>query len=150
MTCSDIVEDFSISLEQLRAWNPWVGSDCDNDAYAGIGEGEARPICIGVEKDGSSSSATSSPTKTTGTPTPTGTSSSTLPTTTPPAPTQPGIIEGCTEYYVAVDGDGCWAIADKNGIPLDSFYEWNPAGMLTCDVAVVSIVLMLIHMRSWD
>jgi hypothetical protein len=34
---------------------------------------------------------------------------------------------GCTKFYKIASEDGCWQIANDNGIPLDSFYAWNPA-----------------------
>jgi hypothetical protein len=34
---------------------------------------------------------------------------------------------GCTKFYKIASGDGCWQIANNNGISLDSFYAWNPA-----------------------
>jgi hypothetical protein len=34
---------------------------------------------------------------------------------------------GCTKFYKIASGDGCWQIANDNGITLDNFYAWNPA-----------------------
>lgn len=34
---------------------------------------------------------------------------------------------GCTKFYKVAGGDGCWAIANNNGISLDDFYAWNPS-----------------------
>jgi hypothetical protein len=34
---------------------------------------------------------------------------------------------GCTKFYKIASGDGCWQIANDNGISLDNFYAWNPA-----------------------
>lgn len=36
-------------------------------------------------------------------------------------------MTGCTEYHIAVSGDGCWDIATAYGISLTQFYDWNPA-----------------------
>jgi LysM repeat protein len=64
---------------------------------------------------------------------PTATPTSTKPPTTtstsvsPGAPTQTGIVAGCRKYYIAVSGDGCWAIANSQGINLSDFYAWNPS-----------------------
>jgi hypothetical protein len=32
----------------------------------------------------------------------------------------------CTKFYKVTSGDGCWQIANDNGISLDNFYAWNP------------------------
>lgn len=95
-------------MGDLVRWNTWIGeeSDCDAGLYAGLAEDAERGVCV---RDAAGS----------GTP----------PTepVEPLGPTQPGIVEGCLKYYVAASGDGCWAIADANGIDLADFYEWNPA-----------------------
>jgi hypothetical protein len=95
-------------VSDLLGWNSWIGSseaDCDAGLYAGLAAADQRPLCINGVGGGSPG------------PDP----------VTPPGPTQPGIVEGCQAYYLAVAGDGCWAIADSNGIPLDDLYAWNPA-----------------------
>lgn len=40
---------------------------------------------------------------------------------------QTGMTCGCTKFYKIASGDGCWQIANDNGITLDNFYAWNPA-----------------------
>lgn len=45
----------------------------------------------------------------------------------PPAPTQPGAVSGCSKWVVAESGDTCYQIADKFGISTDTFMAWNPA-----------------------
>jgi len=49
-------------------------------------------------------------------------------TVTPPAPTQSGIVAGCTEYYVVQSGDSCAAIETEFSITFAQFLAWNPAG----------------------
>lgn len=44
-----------------------------------------------------------------------------------PTPVQEGMVSGCKDFYLVQSGDGCWAIANANGIELTDFYEWNPA-----------------------
>jgi hypothetical protein len=34
---------------------------------------------------------------------------------------------GCTKFYKIASGDGCWQIANNNGISLENLYAWNPA-----------------------
>ncbi|OBW67138.1 MAG: putative cytosolic iron-sulfur protein assembly protein 1 [Aureobasidium pullulans] len=45
----------------------------------------------------------------------------------PSAPTQNGIVSGCTEWYTAKSGDTCSKIAAKFSIPIEQFMDWNPA-----------------------
>ncbi|KAL1305286.1 hypothetical protein AAFC00_002192 [Neodothiora populina] len=48
-------------------------------------------------------------------------------TAPPPAPTQTGIVSGCTKWYVAQSGDYCYLIADEYGLDVNTFMAWNPA-----------------------
>jgi hypothetical protein len=82
-------------------------------------------VCIGV-----SESVIVSPTATTVITTST-TSSGGVVT---PTPTQSGMVSGCTSFYLVVSGDGCWAIANDNGIELEDFYDWNPAIGTDCAI----------------
>ncbi|KAK2038552.1 LysM domain-containing protein [Colletotrichum somersetense] len=103
--CADIAEDKNITVSDLVKWNTWIGteSDCDKGLYANLDANAERGVCV--------KAGPGRPTE----------------PVEPPGPTQPGIVEGCQNYYVAVSGDGCWAIANANGIDLADFYEWNPA-----------------------
>nr|POE65960.1 hypothetical protein CFP56_57650 [Quercus suber] len=49
-----------------------------------------------------------------------------------PAPTQTGIIAGCSLYYVAQAGDDCIYIAGKFDISANDFITWNPAVGADC------------------
>ncbi|KAH0386804.1 carbohydrate-binding module family 50 protein, partial [Aureobasidium melanogenum] len=76
----------------------------------------------------SSSSTTSTPTSSTGTQTKsTGSSSVAVKVSTtcsgipPPAPTQNGIVSGCTQWYTAKSGDTCLGIAAKFNISNEQF-----------------------------
>ena len=54
-------------------------------------------------------------------------------TVIPPAPTQTGIVEGCTKWHTAQTGDYCYCVAKKYNIPLHTFMVWNPAvGIPNC------------------
>ncbi|KAH7304254.1 hypothetical protein B0I35DRAFT_414543 [Stachybotrys elegans] len=62
----------------------------------------------------------------------TGTAQPPATTTAPtpkPSPTQPGLIDTCTTFYMAVLGDTCIGIVNKNNgaFTLQDFYDWNPA-----------------------
>lgn len=45
----------------------------------------------------------------------------------PTAPTQGGIVSGCTQWYTAESGDTCLGIAEKFNISNEQFMAWNPA-----------------------
>lgn len=123
-SCEDMALDFNVTLSDFVRWNSWVGSGsgCSAALYAGLEGSEERPVCVGAGGGGGSDPITTgAPTTTTAAPVP-----------SPTAPTQPGIVAGCQKYYTAVIGDGCWAIANDNGISLDDFYAWNPAVGTDC------------------
>lgn len=122
-TCTQIASDAGVTVSDLSLWNPWVGSNCDDGLFKDLALNQQRPVCIGASSGGASPTTTPTTTSSTGT-TPTG--------VTPPAPTQSGIAPNCTKYYKAVAGDGCWAIANDNGITLEQFYAWNPVGESPC------------------
>ncbi|RMZ01361.1 hypothetical protein D0862_06405 [Hortaea werneckii] len=52
---------------------------------------------------------------------------STCNTAQPHAATQAGIVSDCTQWYVAQSGDYCYSVAERFGISVDTFMEWNPA-----------------------
>jgi hypothetical protein len=106
-SCQTIETAFDITFAQFFSWNPAVGSNC---GFFIIGDS----YCV---------SAPSSTTTTTSTST-----SSTAVT----APTQPGIVSSCTEYYITQSGDGCDTIESKFSISFAQFYAWNPAVGSNC------------------
>jgi hypothetical protein len=63
------------------------------------------------------------------------TSASATVTGTPkPAPTQPGLIASCTNFYFAVANDNCNKIVASYGtFTYDDFIAWNPAVGASCD-----------------
>lgn len=54
------------------------------------------------------------------------------PTSTVPLPAQAGIIDTCTSYYKALDGDDCSELASRFSFTLADFIQWNPAVDETC------------------
>lgn len=115
--CAGVATDFSITVDQLITWNPWVGSNCDLGLYAGLGPNDQNAVCVGVNSTEPTASATSGPSTTTS-------AGATA------APTQTGIVSTCTTYYTARSGDTCSGIAAMYTITFDQFYAWNPAGKL--------------------
>lgn len=106
--CSDIASDSHITVEQLTAWNPWIGPDCDTGIYANLGDTDFRAVCIGVNSTATNPSPTTSSVVT-------------------PSPVQSGIAKDCNTFYKVKSGDGCYDIAKSYGISLDVFYSYNPA-----------------------
>ncbi|KAF9874971.1 LysM domain-containing protein [Colletotrichum karsti] len=47
-TCFDIAEDERITLQQLKAWNPWAGDDCDKGLYTNLTGNKTRAICYNI------------------------------------------------------------------------------------------------------
>ncbi|KAL6399532.1 Peptidoglycan-binding lysin domain [Ilyonectria robusta] len=91
--------------------NPSVKTDC-----TGL---EAKVyVCIGIKAAATTVDKTTSTTS--------GNSGST------PSPVQDSIVSDCKDFYFVQADDGCWAIANTNGIDLADFYEWNPAVKSDC------------------
>lgn len=133
-SCEDMAEDQHTTVSDLVTWNPWIGtvSSCNEGIYANMSEAETdRPVCVEVKSalpiSSSTTIATTSPATTTTPATTATTTTTTSSSVAAPGPTQAGIVDGCRKYHIAVEGDGCWAIADANKVELDSFYSWNPA-----------------------
>ncbi|KAJ5175095.1 uncharacterized protein N7482_000972 [Penicillium canariense] len=51
---------------------------------------------------------------------------------TTPYPVQTGMVATCDEFYKVIADDSSVDIANANGIPVASFYTWNPAVETDC------------------
>ncbi|PYH97518.1 hypothetical protein BO71DRAFT_396087 [Aspergillus ellipticus CBS 707.79] len=107
---------FNISIADATTLNPWIGKDCDAGIWSALSSDGYEQLCVHKAQP---------PTTTTSTTTSSG-------GTRPPAPTQPRAIATCKKRHTVVQGDGCWAIANKYGITLDQFYSWNPGVGTSC------------------
>ncbi|KAF3002842.1 hypothetical protein E8E14_007637 [Neopestalotiopsis sp. 37M] len=126
-TCDSIVSRSGVALADFKVWNPAVGDACDGlepDFY----------VCISGVLDNSTSTivpTTTTAVSSTTTAVPTITTSASTTTNggvvATPTPIQDGMVSGCKEFYLVQPGDGCWAIANDQGIALSDFYLWNPA-----------------------
>lgn len=105
-SCSSIQTEYTITFAQLYEWNPAIGSNCEN-LWAGYA------YCVAI-----SGGSTTTPTITT---TPTA------------APTQTGMVEGCTQIYTVVSGDSCSSIQTQFSISFATFYSWNPSVGSNCE-----------------
>lgn len=123
-----VLAKFSITHKQFIDWDPAVSNDCVTNYWLG------QAYCVGLGGTAASSSTQVTPTPTPTAPTSSSSSSSGIPSSTTssaaeatPSPIQDGMVEGCKNFYLVKPGDGCWAIANDNGIELGDFYVWNPA-----------------------
>lgn len=58
LDCESVAKDASIKLKQLKAWNPWLESDCDPALAHGLDDGDYRAVCIGINATAETASAT--------------------------------------------------------------------------------------------
>ncbi|KAL4945991.1 hypothetical protein BDV06DRAFT_218700 [Aspergillus oleicola] len=109
-TCDSIAYDFDITVNDLLAWNTWIGPNCDTGVYANLSDVDTRTLCV----QAASTTTTLQP----------GTTTSSI------GPTPSGTAPDCTKYYTAVSGDSYYTIAQRFAITLEQFYAWNPTGKL--------------------
>jgi LysM repeat protein len=108
--CAAIASSKGISLSQLYAWNPNLGSDCS-------GLWSEYYICVSI--------VGVNPTSTTKTTTKTTTSTKGNGVSTPTS-IQAGMTSSCNKFHKVVSGDQCGTIASNAGITLANFLKWNP------------------------
>lgn len=104
VTCAEIAEDAQITVDQLMAYNPWIGSDCDSGLFAGMDESDVRAVCVGVNSTTSTAAVEGAP-----------------------APVRSGTPDNCSQYYLVQSGDECAKIQDVFSIDFATFYRWNPS-----------------------
>jgi hypothetical protein len=107
--CEKIAKKFgTFSASEFISWNPAVGDDC-NGIWA------KTYYCVGIP----------------GTPTAPVATATAAPTSTgspKPSPTQEGLIDTCTNFYLTVANDNCEKIAKKYGtFSAADFIKWNSA-----------------------
>ncbi|KAL2787767.1 hypothetical protein BJX66DRAFT_340850 [Aspergillus keveii] len=115
--CYNIAQDNAIPLSSFYDWNPAVKTDCS-------GLQASVYVCVGIHGGNPTATTTTAITTTRTTTTTTGIST--------PTPTQPGMVRKCRKFYLVQSGDGCWDLANQQGISLADFYAWNPAVKSDC------------------
>ncbi|KAH8699391.1 hypothetical protein GQ44DRAFT_764720 [Phaeosphaeriaceae sp. PMI808] len=143
-TCATFANNWSISEADFKSYNPGV-----NCAALEVGKeycvewsgtppnqpstpvSTPTPSATSTPKVTITRTTTSAVTTRSSTPgitsTPTsGACKSTPAGVTTPSPIQTGLVCGCTKFYKVAKDDGCWAIANANGITVDDLYTWNP------------------------
>lgn len=114
--CSAFATEYSITTDQLYAWNPILGvngANCDTEFQANV------YYCVGVASAAATATTSKASTMTTS-------KATSTTSVTAPGPTQTGIISTCNKYAEAVSGDGCETFASEHGITATQLYAWNP------------------------
>ncbi|KAF2819907.1 hypothetical protein CC86DRAFT_398182 [Ophiobolus disseminans] len=144
-TCSALVSDNFISLEDFRRWNPSITADCGNlvvgKSYCVEAVGEPAPgpapssSPISSARP-SSSAAASSTLLTSATPSrtlpPTVTSTSVGNGVATPQPTQPGMVGNCAKFHWIAKGVNCDQVTSYQKITREDFVKWNPTVNADC------------------
>lgn len=116
--CEDLIDENSITMDQLVAWNTWLAGDCDAALFANLDKFATRVFCIGVDNSISTSQSNTVTVTTTQ-------------SATPAAPTQTGVASGCQKFHIVPSGDTCPSIESEYGITATQFYQWNPSSEST-------------------
>lgn len=124
-SCGSLASDNGITIDQFYAWNPAVSKDCITNFWL------KQACCVGRTSVAGATTASAKP-STSSKPVTSSNPTTTKPTA--PAPTHAGQPANCNKWDVVDDGDGCWSMANDNGITLDQFYKWNPAITNDCGI----------------
>jgi hypothetical protein len=120
--CESLLLTVHMEIEEFYAMNPAVGATC-------TGMSLGTYYCISTYSGGlpygmpdwaSNTTSTTKPVSSTATQSVTTTSSGSGITT--PSPVQSDMTTSCRSFHKVVSGDGCWDLAQTNGIRLDTFY----------------------------
>lgn len=106
-TCQMVLDGYGITLAQFYAWNPAVGSNCQN-LWTGY------QYCVRTNSSGASPTV-SSPAN-----------------PTPTAPVQAGQPTNCNRWYTAVNGDTCASVEQAGALSDALFKQFNPAVNSDC------------------
>lgn len=107
-TCSGIVSRHGLSLQQFTRWNSGVGDQCQTmwaNTY----------VCVSVA-GGTTPTQPDKPSNGVQTPT----------------PTQANMTPDCKSFHFVQPGQGCWDIASRYSINVQTFVQWNPAANSDC------------------
>ncbi|KAK3681706.1 hypothetical protein B0T22DRAFT_502239 [Podospora appendiculata] len=110
--CGTLAAQYGISLANLYAWNPTVGTACAGlwaDYY----------ICVGVI-----GSIPNTSIRTTTTSAGNGIAT--------PTPILTGMIASCKKFHLVVSGNQCGTLATQYGITMANFYAWNTGVGSSC------------------
>ncbi|KAM7199498.1 hypothetical protein V8F20_005682 [Naviculisporaceae sp. PSN 640] len=111
-TCSSVLATNGLTISQLYALNPGVGSNC-----AGLW----LEVYLCVAGPTPSGPVTTTSSTSTSTAIPTGPNGIATPTPTMP----PSIVSNCNKFYFVEPGTSCSAVLSNNGITLAQLFAWN-------------------------
>ncbi|KAI5247263.1 concanavalin A-like lectin/glucanase [Aureobasidium subglaciale] len=119
---------YYVKSVKITNYNPaYVYNWTDNSGSSRSIKAISKPAVVSSSISSSSTSTTTTRASTTisnSTPAKASTTCAGIP---PSAPTQDGIVSGCTQWYTAKSGDTCGVIASKFNIHIEQFMKWNPA-----------------------
>ncbi|KAF7558113.1 hypothetical protein G7Z17_g83 [Cylindrodendrum hubeiense] len=119
MSCTTILSKNGITLKELVAWNPSVGSNCES-LWANV------YVCVSIVGHDPKGTTTTKPSLTT-----TAKPSSTNGIQTP-SPIQSGMVNNCDKFAFVEKDQTCDTISKANGITSAELYKWNPSVGSTC------------------
>ncbi|KAF3183739.1 hypothetical protein TWF225_006198 [Orbilia oligospora] len=133
-TCDTFLDRYSstgLTKAKLILWNTLLQSDC-----SGLSDIRGHNICIAI--DPTMTLTTTSRTSSTSASTLSTRTTSASPTIVTPLPTQPGMIAGCTFFYLIEFGEFCDAVVqnlieDFPDLTVAKLIYWNPAVGPDCD-----------------
>lgn len=105
-SCSTVLSTNGLTIAQLYAMNPGIGSDCT---------GMWAQVYVCISTVGGSPTTTAKPTTT-----------SPGNGITTPSPIQEGMVGNCDAFYFVKKGTSCSTVLSTNHITLDQLYKWNP------------------------
>ncbi|KAH8708480.1 hypothetical protein GQ44DRAFT_763437 [Phaeosphaeriaceae sp. PMI808] len=155
ISCTTLLEDNFITLENFRRWNPSITASCGNlvvgKSYCVEASNEPiasttvqTPIISSKPAPSTSKTSTSAVIVTSSTLSTITSKSSAIASTTSkstavstttsagngvttPQPTQPGMVSNCAKFKFVEKGLGCSQVLSSSGITLEDFFKWNPS-----------------------
>ncbi|KAH7009491.1 hypothetical protein EDB80DRAFT_891746 [Ilyonectria destructans] len=132
-TCDGMLLTWGFTFDEFYTMNPSISEDCSKMSLGTY-------YCLSTYVDGIPAGISGAVTSVTATSTTAaattkdGVSSTSTTATgvTTPGPIQTGMTESCTTFYKVVSGDGCYDLAQAQGIALADFYSWSPAVNSDC------------------
>jgi len=149
-TCTYVLEDNYITIDEFRKMNPSIGADCTGlkvgQSYCvELGAGGGDPVTTTTSttatstKPSSTSTTLATSTKATTSSTSTKPSTTITPSSTKPSngiatpePTQPQMVSNCDLFYFVKSGESCASVLSKNSITVDQLFAWNPSVNKDC------------------
>jgi hypothetical protein len=127
MDCVGLIDRYKTTMTDFLAWNPWIGTDCDNGVYTGLSPNSTTDYNVFCLKEGNTTMSIPASNGTTSIHSSVTVSFPASTTSVSIGPTMSGTLTGCSLLYTVQPGDGCSSITAQFGITFAQFYAWNPA-----------------------